>query len=585
MALLWLAGALPALAGSAEVATDGIKFRDVTAAAGITFRHERASFDPRIKNVMPWITAGGASVAVGDFNNDGLEDIYFTTSRLGARNHLYRNDGNMHFTEVAESAGLARVNESKESGTSSFALWLDYDNDGWLDLFLLRLGKTALFRNNGDGTFTEVTERAGVLRHTNAVSAVAFDYDHDGYVDLFIGGYFPDKDFYNLPDTKVLFDSWESAHNGGRSYLFRNNGNGTFTDVTMEAGFLDHGWTMALGQGDINNDGWDDLYVANDFGPDRVLKNMQNGKFQDITATAIGVDTKKGMNAELADVNGDGFLDVYVTNMTEPYLHECNMLWRNNGNETFTDISSETNTCDTGWGWGAKFLDVDNDGRLDLYAVNGFISAGKKDYMETLLDFVFNDDVDVSDASKWPPMEDSSMAGYEHNVLLWQSPNGTFNSIGAEAGVDSIRDGRGIAVADFDNDGRLDMVLANLDSGAQLYHNETRTGNHWIEFKLIGKGPKSNRDAVGSKVFVRAGGKQQMREIASANGFESQSTLRAHFGLAQSSKIDEVKVLWSDGSSQIFQGIAGDRIYVIEQGDAPKPLATVSPPTASDGRR
>src|SRR5215472_9363917 len=291
---------------SCTVAADpATKFQDVTQQAGITFSHHRAKFDPKVANVMPWLTAGGAGVAVGDFNNDGLDDIYFTTSALGEPNHLYRNDGHFKFTEVADKAGVAHLNDNSTVGTSSFAMWLDYDNDGWQDLFVLRFGMTALFHNNHDGTFTEVTQKAGVLRRTNALAAAAFDYDGDGNVDLFIAGYFPDKDFYHLSDTRVLFDSWVSAKNGGRNYLFRNNGDVTFTDVTDGSGFQYTGWTLAIGHGDLDDDGWQDIYLANDFRPDVVLRNTGKGKFVNVTQQAIGVDTKKGMNAEFGDFNND----------------------------------------------------------------------------------------------------------------------------------------------------------------------------------------------------------------------------------------------------------------------------------------
>lgn len=545
------------------IADTGVKYQEVTKDAGIKFRHERADFHPSLKSVMPWLVAGGAGVAIGDYNNDGLDDIYFVSSGLGALNHLYRNDGKFKFTEVAQSAGIAKLNSTKETGTSSAAMFFDYNNDGWQDLFLLRFGKTALFRNNKDGTFTEVTREAGVYRHTNALAVTAFDYDRDGDLDIFIGGYFPEKDFHNPPDTKVLFESWETARNGGQNYLFRNNGDGTFTESAKEAGFQDSGWTMALGHADINNDGWQDIYLANDFGTDKLFKNV-GGRFVDISTKAIGVDTKKGMNADVGDFNNDGFLDFYVTNMTEPYLQECNMLWRNNGNETFSDVSVETRTCDTKWGWGAKFLDVDNDGHLDIYAANGFISAGKNDYMEVLLDFVFDDKVVVADVAGWPNMGDASMGGYERNVLFYQTPSG-FVSAGKEAGVDSELDGRGVAISDFDNDGRMDIVVSNLAAAPNVYRNVSEIKNNWIQLRLFGAGGKSNRDAIGSRVLVRTSGGEQIRDVSGANGFDAQSTLRVHFGLGKSERVDYLKVTWPDGAVQEFRNVHANKIYHLQQ--------------------
>jgi len=555
---------------------EAVKFEDVTATAGITFQHERAQFHPRLAKIMPWLTAGGSGVAIGDYDKDGFDDIYFTTSALGKPNHLYRNEGNFRFREVATEVGLARVNDSRERGTSSFALWLDYDNDGWQDLFLLRFGITELFHNE-HGKFVEVTDRAGVRRRTNALSATAFDFDRDGDVDIFIGGYFPEKDFFDPPDTRVLFESWETARNGARKYLFRNDGAGKFAEVANEAGFQDAGWAMAVGHGDINNDGWHDIYIANDFGPDTVLKN-DKGHFVDITSKAIGVDTKKGMNADFGDFDNDGQIDVYITNMTEPYLSECNMLWRNNGDETFSDVSMEMHACDTRWGWGAKFIDVNNDGLLDIYAANGFISAGNRDYMETLLDFVLGDEGDITDASRWPAMSDSSMAGYERNVLLLQTSHG-FVPVSEQAGVDSILDGRGVAIADFDRDGRMDMVVSNVSARPNIYRNVSAASQHWIEFRLTGKGKASNRSAIGSRISVRSSDRQQMREIASANGFDAQSSLQAHFGLG-AERTAQVTVKWSDGTEQKIANLSADAVYEWTQGELPRAMGDA---TRADG--
>ena len=362
-------------AGDDKPAVGGLRFEEVALKAGAGFSHARAQFDPKAKPLMPWLTAGGAGVAVGDFDRDGLDDIYVVTSLKDAPNALFRNKGNFQFEDVAAKLGLADVNKAA-TGTSAHAVWFDYDGDGWLDLLLLRFGQLSLYHSIEGRAFEDRAKESGLARLLNSMSAAAFDYDRDGDLDLYIGGYFPEKDFNHLPDTKVLFDSWEASRNGGPNYLFRNNGNGTFTDVTAAAGVEDVGWTMAIGHGDLDNDGWQDIYVANDFGPDTVFRNLGNGKFANVTKLAIGVDTKKGMNAEIADYNNDGFLDVYVTNMTEPYLHECNMLWENHGEFKFSDVATEVGSCDTGWGWGAKFFDADNDGLQDLYVANGFITSG-----------------------------------------------------------------------------------------------------------------------------------------------------------------------------------------------------------------
>ena len=556
-----------AAAAPAQAPRLDIRFEDVAASAGITFKHGRAvRFHERAANVMPWITAGGAGVAVGDFNNDGLDDIYLTTSEEDAMNALYRNEGGFRFTDVAGKAGVGDVNRYKETGTSAFALWFDADGDGWLDLLLLRFGKTALFRNNRDETFTEVTQSSGLAMHLNSLAAVAFDYDRDGDLDLYVGGYFPPKDLHNLKDSKILFDSWETSRNGGENFLFRNDGALTFTDVTAQAGVQDTGWAMAVGHGDFDNDGWPDLYVANDFGPDTLFRNLGNGTFKNVTREGIGVDTKKGMNAEFGDYNNDGWLDIYVTNMTEPYLHECNMLWKNNRDGTFTDVSMEEQACDTGWGWGAKFFDADNDGWLDIYAANGFISAGEHDYMEELLDFIFREDVDLTDVSLWPPMGNHSMAGYEKNVLLHRTPGG-YKQLPEEAGTASIKDGRGVATADFDLDGRVDLVVTNVGTVPNVYRNVSETPNHWLALRLEGRGGKSNRQAIGARVEVRQGINLQMREVAAGNGFEAQSSPKLHFGLGAVARVDLVTVRWPDGEVQELKGLEADKLHVIKQGE------------------
>ena len=553
---------------AADTSLDAVKFVNVTASSGLSFAHERASFGSHLVNIMPWLTAGGAGVSVADFNNDGLDDIYFTSSKLGADNHLYQNKGAFKFVEVAGELGLAKVNSDIKKGTSSFALWLDYNGDGWQDLFLLRFGMTALFENQRGKKFIDVTEKSGLLRRTNSLSAIAFDYDNDGDLDIYIGGYFPELDFYDTSSSsKVLFDSWETARNAGRNYLFRNEANGQFTDVTDEAGLHDSGWAMAVGHSDINNDGWQDIYIANDFGTDIVFKNLGNGKFRDISKTAIGVDTKKGMNTEFGDYNNDGYVDIYVTNMTEPYLHECNMLWRNNGNETFTDVSQETNSCDTDWGWGAKFFDVNNDGLLDIYAANGFISAGKEDYMDILLGFIFEEDIDLTDAKQWPKMGGYSMAGYERNVLFIQTPEG-FKNRAKEAGVDSISDSRGVAVADFDNDGRLDFVVSNVASAAALFRNESRAVGNWLSIRLNAGQNKMNRSAIGAKVAISINGNKQYREVMSASGFESQSSSALFFGLGQATKVDSVDISWPGGKKEQIKNLAANQQYTVTQGQA-----------------
>ncbi|MDD5033738.1 MAG: FG-GAP-like repeat-containing protein [Methylococcaceae bacterium] len=562
------------------------RFEEVAQKSGAAFSHARAQFDPKAKPLMPWLTAGGAGVAVADFDRDGLDDFYVVTSLKDAPNALFHNKGNFQFENVAAKLGLADVNK-EATGTSAHAVWFDYDGDGWLDLLLLRFGQLSLYRNVEGRAFEDKAKESGLARLLNSMAAVAFDYDRDGDLDLYIGGYFPEKDFNHLPDTKVLFDSWETSRNGGPNYLFRNNGNGTFTDVTAAAGVEDMGWSMAVGHGDLDNDGWQDLYVANDFGPDTVFRNLGNGKFADVTQSTIGVDTKKGMNAEIADYNNDGFLDVYVTNMTEPYLHECNMLWENHGGFKFSDVATETGSCDTGWGWGAKFFDADNDGLQDLYVANGFITDGPEDYMHKLLDFVFQEGIDLRDATKWPDMAGYSMAGRERNFFLHQK-FGSFVSEGAAAGVDDPGDSRGVAIADFDRDGRVDFIVTNVAGPMRLFHNMSESGGHWVGFVL--KQGTANPDAVGARIVLETDTEKMLREVAVGNGFNSQSMLGAHFGLGRADKIAKLTVTWPDGSSEAIAPPAPGAWYVLERGKGVRALpfdtsgASASPAADTKGQ-
>ena len=565
---------------SAKPATGlGPRFEEVAQKAGAVFSHARAQFDPKAKALMPWLTAGGAGVAVGDYDNDGLDDIYVVTSLKDAPNALFHNKGNFQFEDVASKLGLADVNKAG-TGTSAHAVWFDYDGDGWSDLLLLRFGQLSLFHNLEGRAFEEKSKESGLARLLNSMAAVAFDYDRDGDLDLYIGGYFPEKDFNHLPDTKVLFDSWETAKNGGPNYLFRNNGNGTFTEVTEAAGVQDFGWSMAVGHGDLDNDGWQDLYIANDFGPDTVFRNLGNGKFANVTQSTIGVDTNKGMNAEIGDYNNDGLLDIYVTNMTEPYLHECNMLWENHGGFKFSDVATEVGACDTGWGWGAKFFDADNDGLQDLYVANGFISDGPEDYMHKLLDFVFQEGIDLRDATKWPDMNGYSMAGHERDFFLHQK-FGSFVNEAAQAGVDDLGDGRGVAIADFDRDGRVDFLVTNVAGPLRVYRNVTEPGaSHWIGFVLRQDAAKhkGNQYAVGARVTLETDSEKMLREVAVGNGFNSQSMLGLHFGLGHADKIAKASVTWPDGVSEVFEPPAPGAWYVLERGKGVHALAPAAAP-------
>jgi hypothetical protein len=564
------AAATPATPATAAPATpvagaaEGRWFEDVTRRAGLDTPHHNRVFHNPYAQIMAGYTALGAAAAVADYDGDGYEDLFVTDSAEDGRNHLYHNNGDLTFTDVAAAAGVAGGNDA-ENATAG-ALWFDYNNDGRPDLFVVRFGRSQLFENLGNGRFKDVTRQAGLDAYHNSITAIAFDYDHDGYLDLFVGNYFQPVNLFHPATPRFFPESFETAQNGGGVTVYHNNGNGTFTDVTARVGLgAMSGWTLALGHGDANNDGWDDLYVACDFGTDHFFVNNGNGTFSDRTESAIGFDTKKGMNAEWGDYDNDGWLDIFVTNITDDYMREGNFLWHNNGNLTFTDVARETGTWDTGWGWGGKFVDYDNDGWLDLYVVNGWVSAGPQSYVPDIFEMIVRPGVDLADARSWPPMGGKSLSGYEKKKLLHNEGGQIFRDQAARHGLDSVRDGRGIAVADFDNDGRMDLFVTNANAPPYLYHNVLPTGAHWLELELEGR--RSNRDAIGTKVWVTAGGRRLLRFVDGGNGFGAQSTRRIHVGLASVATTDRVEVEWPSGLRQSFAGVAADHIYRLVEGD------------------
>jgi hypothetical protein len=538
------------------------RFVDITRRSNSAVRHYPPVFDQKLAHIMPMLAAGAAGGSVGDFNNDGWLDVFVNSARLGTPNSLLKNNGDGTFTDVAAKAGVASLNSDDQ--VSSMGLFLDYDGDGWEDLLVVRFGQSLLFRNKHDGTFEDVTERSGLgnLRR-NALAAIAFDYNGDGWLDIYLASYFQDVNMFQLNRNDVMHDSWETSRNGGSNVFYRNNGDGTFTEATEEAGLTDTGWSMALAHGDLDNDGWQDVYVANDFGPDKVFRNTGKGKFEDITEKAIGVDTKKGMNAELGDIDNDGDLDIFVTNVTEEFLHECNMLWQNNGKARFTDVSQELNVCDTGWAWAGKFFDYDNDGDLDLYVANGFFQGnGKGDYLDVLLPALWDSDENPTDVRRWPPIDGRGIAGKERNVLFTNVEGRTFFRE-TNSGLEVPLDSRAILTADFNNDGRVDVYVTNQDDFTVLFQNETNSINHWIEIELQGKHP--NTLAIGARVYLTAGGKTQMREVNSGNGFGGGSMVRQHFGLGRHGIIDSLSIRWPDGTEQTFKALAADRIVRVSQ--------------------
>jgi hypothetical protein len=576
--------------GPPIVAHERIRFEEIGAQAGARIPHHSRVFPFKNGDVLSLFPGGGAAVAVGDYDNDGYDDVFVTDSGLEQPNHLLHNNGpdqhgRISFSDVTAAAGVAGGNDARSVVTG--ALWFDYDNDGRVDLLVIRLGTPILYHNEGNGRFRDVTAASGLDRKpANTVAVIAFDYDNDGNLDLLFGNYQKAVDLFNMKDRHVLPNAIDHADNGGGVTLWRNLGNGTFADVTDKAGLgRITGWILAAGHADLDNDGWQDVYLAGDFGTDYLLLNNHNGTFRDVTAEAIGFDGKHGMNVDVADYDHDGWLDVYVTNITDDFMPEGNMLWHNNGLDargrlTFTDVARETGTAVTLWGWAAKFADFDNDGWEDLMVANGMHTGGDVNYVPMLGKALSRPDFDFSDLDAWPDIGKTTWSGHQRKKLFRNAGNGTFQEVAALAGVDNELDGRGLGVADFDNDGLLDFFQTNRDQPSLLYHNRSAPAGNWIELKLAGT--RSNRDAIGARVTLRAGGQRLIREVNCGNGFESQSSTRLHFGLGAATRIDELEIRWPSGLVETLapEAVPVNRIYRVEEGKG----AVVTRPTAGPAK-
>jgi hypothetical protein len=578
--LALVAGALPVRADEKPgPAAPVIRFDEVAEKAGVRFVQTPRRFHDRHKaQVLEMFTDGGAAVAVGDYDADGDDDLFLTDSDEGKTHRLMRNDGVRDgvpvFSDVTASAGVGGGNDSRSIVAD--ALWLDYDNDGRLDLYLGRFGTPVLFRNlgkdaKGEWRFEDVSLRAGLTVFGNTIGSIAFDADNDGFLDLMLANYFQPLNLLDLKTTKVLPNNLDYATNGGGVTFYRGvklpDGSRGFVDETKRAGLAHHtGWSLDIGHADLDNDGDQDVFVAGDYGTDRLFLNQgvdAEGRvsFRDATEQAMGFDTRKGMNVDMGDYDRDGWLDIYVTNITDEYMKECNFLWRNNGVGedgvlTFSELSKETGTCDSDWGWAAKFADFDNDGWEDIFAVNGLRSAGKANYIPLLLEnTIIKPGVDFTDLDSYPDIGDMTWSGYQKKRLFHNLGDGTFKEIGAAAGVANLLDGRGIGVGDLDDDGRLDFYQSNARQHSLLYMNASANAGHWVELRLAGT--KVNRNAIGARVYVRAAGESWLREVNGGNGYSSQSSFRLHFGLGAQGRVDEVEIRWPGGGTEILKAVGG----------------------------
>jgi hypothetical protein len=545
--------ALVATAAAAQTpaAPEKVLFREIGSAAGITFQHHSA---PEKKYI---VESMGGGVALLDFDNDGLVDIYFVdsltvdtgTDPKAARSALYRNLGGNRFQDVTDKAGVGHP------GWGMGVCTADVDADGWQDIYVTALGPNRLYRNNRDGTFSEIAERSGLTGGGWSTGCGFADYDRDGDLDLFVSRYVK-LDLAHLPEfgkgktcehRGIKVQCGPRGLPGMGDFLFQNGGDGRFKEVGEAAGVSDPRAYFGLGVAwfDANDDGWPDLYVANDSTPSFLYVNQKDGTFKE-AAFPMGVAVSEdgaeqgGMGLAVGDYDGSGRFSIFKTNFAEEY----NNLYRNEGDH-FTDMAFRSGTGAVSLpfvGWGAAFLDYDNDGHLDLLAVNGHV---------------------------YPQMDQARLgasAGYRQRKLLYRNRgDGRFEEVATQFGavLTDERVSRGMAVGDLDNDGRLDVVINDLDGSPQVLRNELEGAGNWLLVKLKGKG--KNTDAVGAVVRAKTGVRTQMRVVQSGTSYISQEDMRRHFGLGAEKQVDVLEVLWPDGTTTKMENVKPNRLVEIAQ--------------------
>jgi hypothetical protein len=554
----------------AALARHGFYLEEVSHAAGIDFVHQAPTLDAKLNPIMPEVASMGASVSIVDFDRDGWPDIYVTNSAEGSKNHLYRNMHDGTFKDMAEELGVADVNQPG-TGVSMGAVWGDYDNDGYEDLFLIKWGRPELFHNDHGHGFTRVSEQAGLPAWINANTTVWFDYDGDGLLDLFVGGYYPeDVDLWHLKNTRMMPDSFEYAKNGGRKYLFHNLGNGKFEEVSAKVGISSRRWALAASAADLRGTGHPDLFVANDYGVSELYLNDGKRFHEAGEQSGVGFAPKSGMNVAFGDILNDGHLAVYVSNISENgALIQGNNLWVPKDGSPTNTISFENLARDMGvelggWSFGAQFGDLNNDGTLDLYLTNGYVSLDRtRSYWYDFTKIAGGNSSIIGDAKDWPAMDGRSLSGYQQKHVWLNDGAGRFVDVAQAIGVTDTYDGRAVALADLWNRGALDVVVANQRGPLLLYKNTVAPGNHWIEFDL--KGSSSNRSAIGAQVELAWNDQKQMQEVSGGSGFSAQNDRRLHFGLGKNVQLKSAVIHWPSGKVQTIDSLTPDKLYTIEE--------------------
>jgi hypothetical protein len=555
----WREGRRAQIDKEAALARYGFRLEEVSRAAGVDFTHQAPHLDPKLEHIMPQVASMGAGVSVVDFDRDGLADIYVTNSGEGSRNSLYRNTGDGKFSDVAQAMGVADLNQPG-TGVSMGAVWGDYDNDGYEDLFVYKWGRPELFHNDAGRGFTRATDKAGLPSWVNANTALWFDYDADGLLDLFVGGYYAeDVDLWHLKNTRMMPESFEYARNGGRKYLFHNLGGGAFEEVSERAGINSRRWALAVAAADLRGTGRPDLFIANDYGVSELYFNDGGKKFTEVGArTGVGFAPKSGMNAAFGDILNQGKYAIYVSNISEEgVLIQGNNLWVPKEGTAgdaiqYENMAREMGVELGGWSFGAQFGDLNNDGTMDLYLVNGYVSADRdRNYWYDFSKVAGGNTSIISDAANWPAMQGRSLSGYQHKRVWLNDGAGRFVDVAQAVGASDQYDGRSVALVDLWNRGVLDVVVANQRGPLLIYKNTASPENRWIAFEL--EGTASNRSAIGAQVRLFWNGQQQVQEVSGGSGFCSQNERRLHFGLGKNPQVEKAEIRWPSGKVQVIE--------------------------------